>query len=100
MNKLKIGEIRLGMSNISLKGKIIDISEVREVRTKYGRRRVADAIIKDESGEINLSLWESQIDLVEVGDIVEISGAFVTQFRDRLQLSVPRSGKIEVVEKI
>jgi len=96
---MKISEIQRGMSNVSIEGKVIDISEVREVNTRYGRRSVADALIEDESGQIKLSLWENQIQSVRVGDKISLSGGYVTEFRDVLQLNIPRSGKLEVVEK-
>lgn len=86
------------MRNISVRAKVTDISERREVSTKYGRREVATAVIEDETGKINLSLWGKQIDMVSVGDWVDIEGAFVTEFREELQLNVPRSGKLEVVK--
>ena len=95
---MKIKDIKVGMSNVSVEGKITEISETRDVQTKYGRRTVADATLEDETGSISLSLWENQINLVSVGDRVSVSGAFVTQFRDKLQLSIPRSGKIEVLK--
>jgi replication factor A1 len=95
---MKIKEIKFGMNNINVEGKITEISETRDVQTKYGRRSVADAKLEDETGSISLSLWEDQIDSVSVGDKVSISGAFVTRFRDKLQLSIPRSGKIEVLK--
>lgn len=93
---MKISEIQRGMSNISVEGKILDISEVREVNTRYGKRNVADAMIEDDGGEIKISLWEDQITSVRVGDKISISGAYVTEFRDVLQLNIPRSGKLEL----
>jgi replication factor A1 len=96
---MKISEIKSGMSNISAEGKIIDISDSRDVQTKYGKRNVADAILEDSSGQINISLWEDQITSVAVGDRIVVTGAYVTEFRERLQLGVPRSGKIEVIKK-
>jgi len=33
---------------------------------------------------------------VRVGDKVSVSGAYVTEFRETLQLNIPRSGKLEV----
>jgi replication factor A1 len=93
---MKIAEIKSGMSNITLKAKVVDKSEVRSVQTRYGRRNVADVLLEDESGQIKLSLWQDQINKVEVGDTVSISGAFASIFRDELQLNVPRSGSIEV----
>jgi replication factor A1 len=94
---MKIVDIRLGMSGISLTAKLVDKSTPRQVMTRYGRRRVADATLEDETGRIGLSLWGDQIEAVKVGDVVSIEGAFVTRFRDRLVLNVPRSGKLEKV---
>lgn len=94
---MKISDLREGMSNVSIQAKIIEISEPRSVTTKYGKRSVADALIEDESGEVTLSLWEGQINEVKVGDKVKIKGAFVTKFKEKLQVNVPKSGKIEVV---
>lgn len=96
---MKINEIKRGMSNISVQGKIIDISDVRDVQTKYGKRNVADALIEDETGQISLSLWQDQINSVAVGNMINVTGAFAIEFRDKLQLSIPRSGKIEVIEE-
>jgi len=95
---MNIGDVKRGMSNISLKAKVIDISETRDVMTRFGRRSVADATLEDETGQISLSLWQDQIERVSVGNTLEISGAFVTEFRGKLQLSIPKSGKIEVIE--
>jgi replication factor A1 len=95
---MKIGELKQGSSNVAVEGKIIDIGEPRQVNTRYGSKRVADAVIEDDSGQIKLSLWEDQISKVAIGDTVVISGAYVTAFRDQLQLSIPRSGKLEVAD--
>ncbi len=99
MTLLKINEIERGMNGVSTEGKIIEKSEPRSVNTRYGTRSVADVKLEDETGTINLSLWEQQIDLVNVGDIVSITGAYITEYRDEIQLNVPRSGTIEVVSK-
>jgi len=92
---MKINEIKRGMSGISVTAKVIDISESRDVQTKYGKRSVADATLEDESGQIGMSLWETQINSVAVGETVTVSGAYVTEFREKLQLSIPKTGKIE-----
>ena len=96
---MKISEIQRGMSNVSVEGKIIDISEVREVNTRYGKKSVADATIEDDSGQIKLTLWEDQIQSISVGDKVTVTGGYVTEFRDVVQLNIPRSGKLEVEGK-
>ncbi len=96
---MKISDIKVGMNNIAIQAKIIDKSDARNVQTRYGPRSVADIILEDDSGQISLSLWENDINSVTVGDIVNIAGAYTTQFKDKLQLNVPRkTGKIEVVK--
>ena len=96
---LKINEIKPGMSGVSMEGNILEKSDPRSVNTRYGQRSVADLTLEDETGTINLSLWEQQIDLVNVGDRVSIKGAYVTEYRNVTQLNIPRSGTIEVVNK-
>ncbi len=93
---MKINEIKYGMSGVSIEGKIIEKSEPRTVNTRYGPRSVADAILEDETGTIKMSLWEEQIDRVNIGNKVAISGVYVTEFRNELQLNIPRSGKLEI----
>ncbi len=96
---MKISEIQKGMSNVSVKGEVLDVSDQREVNTRYGKKKVASAVIEDDSGEIKLTLWEDQINDVKVGDNISITGAYVTEFKNVLQLNIPRSGKMEIEEK-
>jgi len=95
---MKINEIQRGSSNVTLQAKIIDISDSRDVQTKYGKKSVADATLEDDSGQITLTLWEENITKVRVGDNISVSGAYVTEFRDKLQLNIPKSGKLEVLQ--
>ena len=95
---MKIEEIKRGMSGISVEGKVVDISEARVVNTRYGQRSVADADLEDETGTIRLSLWEEKITAVSIGDKVMIGDAYVTEFRNQLQLNIPRSGKLKITE--
>ena len=96
---MKIKEINRGMNGISVEGKITDISEPRRVQTRYGSRSVAEATLEDDTGTIKLSLWEENITAVSIGDEVKISGAYVTEFRNQLQLNMPRSSKLEIIKQ-
>jgi len=96
---MKIADIKVGMSGINLQAKVVEIGESRDVNTKYGVKSVADAILEDETGQIKLSLWEDNIEAISVGDVLDLKGAYVTQFRNTLQLNIPRSGKLDKAEK-
>jgi len=87
------------MNNINLTVKVIDVSEPRSVRTRFGyQTRVATATIEDDTGKIPLTLWGKQIDEVGEGDKIEITDGYVKEFRGELQLNVPRKGKIRKVD--
>ncbi len=96
---MKISELKQGMNGISIEAKVIDISEPREVQTRFGKKNVADATLEDDSGQVSLTLWEDNIKSISIGDTVNVSGAYTTSFKQKLQLNVPRSGKIEIVKE-
>jgi len=52
------------MRGICVTGTIVSIGDVRVVETRYGPARVAQAVLRDESGSIILNLWRGQIDTV------------------------------------
>jgi len=87
------------MKRVDVEAKVLEVSEPREVQSRYtGQRfRVAEAIITDGTGTIKLVLWNDQIDLVNTDDIVRIENGYVKTFRGEIQLNVGRYGKLTVL---
>ena len=99
---MNIGELKVGMKNIDIQGKIVEKAETREVYSRYGFNvhRVSQVQISDDSGSIKLILWNDQIDSVSAGDTIQIENGYVSQFRGVSQLNVrKRGGKISVVKE-
>ena len=96
--KVKISDIEDGDSEINVEGEVTEKSYAREVRSKYGRvLMVADATLKDETGKIVLTLWNEQVRQVMVGDKVKIENGYAKSFRNVLQLSTGKYGKLTVI---
>lgn len=96
---MKISDLKVGMSNVELKAKVAELSEPRQITTKFGTQTTLTiATLKDESGSIKLNLWGKQSEGIEEGKDVQVNGGFVKEFREELQLSVGRNGTIKVVE--
>jgi replication factor A1 len=95
---MKINELRDGMRRVSVVAKVIEKSEPREVRSRYRDEtyRVADAIISDESGKIKLTLWNQQIDQVNIDDTVKIENGYIRSFRGEIQLNVGKYGTLTI----
>jgi replication factor A1 len=87
------------MRRVDLEAKIIHKSETREVRSRYTNEtyRVADATIEDETGTVTLTLWNDQIDQVNVGDRVKIDNGYIKSFRGELQLNSGKYGSLTVL---
>jgi len=87
------------MRRVDVEAKIVQKSDPREVLSRYSNEtyRVADAIIKDETGTIKLTLWNEQIDQVNIDDTVKIENGYIRSFRGEIQLNVGRYGKLSVM---
>lgn len=97
---MKISDLRKGMRGVNVRGEIADVSEAREVVTRYGTTaKVATATLKDDSGSVKLTLWNEDIDRISQGLLVEISNGYTTAFRGVLQLNIGRFGKLKVLNE-
>ena len=87
------------MRRVDITAKIIEKSEPREVlsRFKDTTHKVATAIVTDETGNIKLTMWNEQINQVNVNDTVRVENGYVTSFRGETQLNVGKYGKLSVV---
>ena len=95
-----IGDLKCGMKQINLKARILEIPEPRSVITRFGNfATVTNASIADETGVIQLPLWNKQVDAVSVGDLIRVENAHVATFRGERQLRVGRSGQLSVIER-
>lgn len=86
------------MKRVSVEAKVVEKGDVREVKSRYKDEtyRIVDAVIADETGSIKLTLWNEQIEQVNVGDNVKIENGYVTSFKGENQLNVGKFGKLSV----
>ncbi|MFP3133555.1 MAG: OB-fold nucleic acid binding domain-containing protein [Nitrososphaeria archaeon] len=92
---MKIKDLSIGSARVKVEGKVVNKSEPKTVKLWDGRdANVADAVLEDESGSIILTLWNDQIDMVNVGDKVQIINGYVSNFKKEKRLNLGRYGKI------
>jgi replication factor A1 len=87
-----------GMKRVDVEGKIVDKGDPREVKSRFKDEtyRIVDAVVADESGSVKLTLWNEQIEQVNVGDNIKIENGYVTSFKGETQLNVGKFGKLTV----
>jgi len=97
-NNYQIKDLRVGMKRVNIKARVLEVSQPRLVATRFGfYANVINALVTDETGTIQLPLWNNQIDEISAGDLIQVENANVSVFRGIRQLKVGRSGKVSVV---
>ena len=92
-----IKELTARQGNVNVEGTITEIGETKSFN-KFGRQLiVADAILKDDSGAVKLTLWNDDVSKYRVGDKIKIVNGYVGEFQGEKQLTSGKFGKIEKI---
>jgi len=98
---LHIEDLQVGMKQITLRAKVLEIANPTLVFTRFGNyATVTNALIADKTGTLKLCLWNEQIDAVSVGNMIQVENANVSSFRGEKQLRVGKKGKVISVEAL
>jgi replication factor A1 len=91
---MNINELDNLSKNINVSGTIVEKGPPK----KFGRMgepgQVSVAVLEDETGRIDLTLWDLEVDMFEKGDEILIENGKIKEFRGLKQLSSGNSGKI------
>lgn len=94
---MAIKDLQARQGQVDLIAEVTEKGDVREF-DKFGKKgRVCNAKIKDDTGEMSLTLWNEQIDQVKVGDKVHIINGWVGEWQGEKQLSTGKFGQLEIV---
>jgi ssDNA-binding replication factor A large subunit len=92
---MKIEELEPNSKVVSLVGAIMHLDEPTESTTGI---KVQEGVLSDKTGQVKLSLWgDDQVGKFEVGEKVLISTGWCKEFKEDLQVSTGKFGKITKV---
>ena len=95
---MNISELTMGQGNVEVEGTITEIGETKNFN-KFGKElSVANAILKDDSGSIKLTLWNDDVTRFKDGDKVKVVNGYVNEFQGEKQLTSGKFGSLEKVE--
>jgi replication factor A1 len=93
---MKLSELKAKQSGVNVEFDVVEKGPVREFN-KFGRAgKVCNAVIKDDSGSVKLSLWNDDCDRVNVGNHIKMIDGYVGEYQGELQLTTGRAGKLEI----
>ena len=95
---MNIKELAAKQGNVNIDSvEVIDKSPIREF-SKFGKAgKVCNVTIKDESGHVQLTLWNEQAEAIEVGDKLKLTDCFVGEWRGELQVTTGKNGSIDKI---
>ncbi|MFH1399175.1 MAG: OB-fold nucleic acid binding domain-containing protein [Candidatus Woesearchaeota archaeon] len=95
---MKIKDLQPKQSGVTLECEITEKGDIREF-SKFGKAgRVCNAVVKDDSGKVKLTLWNEDIDKVKVGDKIKLENGYVNEYQGEMQLTTGRLGKFTVLD--
>lgn len=98
MTERTVEELDPTDDDVEITGEIAELPRPRAISTKYGQKRITTVTFEDDTGSIDLTLWEEEIDAIEEGATVHIKGAYVREWGNDIQLNISRDGSIKQVE--
>jgi replication factor A1 len=95
-----VAELKPRMKNVTISFKVTSMNEEREVESRKDgtTHRVCDITVGDNTGTVQVPLWDDTIDSVEEGVTYNLTNGYTGLFRGNLRLNVGRYGKLEQAE--
>jgi replication factor A1 len=98
-----IDGLSLGLSDVNVKGKLLDTESVRTFDRDDGSEgKVANLVLGDETGRVRVTMWDGQAETVEdvaAGESVEVVDGYTRERDGDLELHVGERGAIETLDE-
>jgi len=99
--EVKVRDVKEGMRDVTISGVVSGVSNIRTFQRADGATgRVASLFLRDETGEIRVSLWNEKtdgIDSIQKGNSIRIAGAYSRAgFNDSVELHCSSSSEITI----
>ena len=94
---MKVSELKPG-SSCELVGEIIKVFETRTTITKYGKKlKVCNIVMKDESGQVDVTLWNQETAIPQAGRQLEIRNGYVREYMGKLCVSTGKDTTLQLI---
>jgi replication factor A1 len=91
----KIKDLTPNSKQVNILAKVVSVGTPKDVMGRYGEsKKVAEAIVGDDSAVVTLSLWNEQIGKIAKDEIVLVDNGYVSLVRGHMRLNVGRYGNL------
>jgi replication factor A1 len=95
-NRVKIEELRPGMSDINVVFQVISKDKPREITSRKSgeTHRIAEAKVGDETGIVIIPLWDESIQTVKRGETYVLRKGYTDEYRGSLRLKIGKYSEL------
>ncbi len=97
-NHVLVRDLKPGMRGITLRVRVLEASSPETVETRRGKRTLSRALVGDETGRVQVTLWGRAAGRLKPGEAVELRDAWVTSYRGQLVVNVGGADTIARIE--
>ena len=99
--QMKIGDLKSYSRKVYSVVKVISKGELREVTSKKDNstHEVCEVLIADDTGSVQLTLWDNNIHEIDENMIIKLDNAYVNVFRGSMRLNLGKYGNYSVLEE-
>jgi replication factor A1 len=91
----KIKDLTPNSKQVNILAKVVNVGEPKEVMGRYGEsKKVAEAVVGDDSAVVTLSLWNEQIGKIAKDETILVDNGYVSLVRGHMRLNVGRYGNM------
>jgi RimJ/RimL family protein N-acetyltransferase len=96
----KIADVADDDQKYIIEGTVEKISEIREVFSRKDNKnhQISDVVLSDDSGSMKLVLWNEMIPQVKENERIRVETAYVSSFKDEMQLNISKFGRIAILQ--
>ncbi|MGY5880505.1 MAG: GNAT family N-acetyltransferase [Candidatus Thorarchaeota archaeon] len=95
----RIADVADNEQRYIIEGTVESSTEPREVFSNKDNKhhQVVEVTLSDDSASMKLVLWDDMIRQVRMNDQIRVETAYVSTFKDEMQLNVSRNGRIAIL---
>ena len=94
---MQIKELKANTPIDEIEVEVVEVEEPREFSSFRGSGRLVNVKVKDDTGEVKLTLWNDDIELAAAGVKLKIEKGWCKEYRGELQIGPGKFGKISVI---
>lgn len=95
---MKIRDLKIGLGKVNITVEVVSVEEPKSFVRNNKEGKVANAVIRDLTGEFKLTLWNDEVDKIKAGMKIKIENGYVGEFQGEPRLSAGKFGSLTIIK--